>query len=99
MGRPQDSSAFLRGDLSAEAYHDHAVALGLTALLPELAALCPVPERRGSLLDAHRAYLASPAAQRPPSGAPAPAPTAALRPYHLPPHLARLVRGLATGVN
>jgi hypothetical protein len=39
------------------------VALGLQALVPELAALCPALERRQALLEVHRQYLASPAAQ------------------------------------
>lgn len=44
------------------------VSLGLLSVVAELAALHPVPERQALLMAAHRAYLASPAAQEPSAG-------------------------------
>ncbi|GFH29785.1 uncharacterized protein HaLaN_28507, partial [Haematococcus lacustris] len=57
-----ESSAFMRGGVSASTYHDRLLDLGLLGLTAELATLCPLPERRDALLAAHKEYLASPLA-------------------------------------
>ena len=51
----QESGRFLRGDASARDFHTQVVSLGLAALLPELAALCPDADKRNDLLEVHRA--------------------------------------------
>lgn len=51
----QQSALFMRGEASAPAFHSQVVALGLAALLPDLAALCHDAVKRSDLLDAHRA--------------------------------------------
>ncbi|MEW5299479.1 MAG: hypothetical protein WDW36_002493 [Sanguina aurantia] len=63
-----ESGQFGQGLISADAYHDRMVSLGLLSVVAELAALHPVPERQALLMAAHRAYLASPAAQEPSAG-------------------------------
>lgn len=50
----QQSALFMRGEASAQAFHSQVVALGLAALLPHLAALCPDALKRSDLLEAHR---------------------------------------------
>jgi hypothetical protein len=59
-----ESGAFMRGDVPARTFHARMVSLGLLSLAAELAALCPVPERRETLLEAHKAHLAAVAAGR-----------------------------------
>ena len=51
----QQSALFMRGEATAQAFHSQVVALGLAALLPDLAALCPDATKRSHLLEAHRA--------------------------------------------
>ncbi|KAF8068299.1 GLG1 [Scenedesmus sp. PABB004] len=53
----EQSGAYMQGGVSAGAYHKRVVQLGLLALVPQLAALCPDAERRAALLGAHRTYL------------------------------------------
>jgi hypothetical protein len=62
-----ESAQFMRGDVSAGQLHSRMVAYGLLGLVTQLASLCPAGDRRGELLAAHKAYLASPAAQAPSS--------------------------------
>lgn len=50
----QQSSAFMRGGLTATELHRRVVALGAAAVVPELAALCPDANKRAQLLEAHR---------------------------------------------
>lgn len=59
------NKSFMQGVMSVDEYHSHLVQLGLVALVPDLAALCPVPDLRQSLLEAHRRYLTSEEAQDP----------------------------------
>ncbi|KAG2439352.1 hypothetical protein HXX76_004711 [Chlamydomonas incerta] len=61
----QQSLLFMRGELSAEEYHDYMVSLGLLSLTAELVSLLPDAAKRRLLLDVHRAFIASPAAQDP----------------------------------
>lgn len=64
-----DSARFMRGELGAADYHARMVDLGLLGVAAELAALCPNPDRRTALMDAHKAYLAEPGAlSTPPRG-------------------------------
>lgn len=49
-----ESAQFMRGELGAAAYHERLVSLGLLGLTAELAQLCPMPERRDALLEAHK---------------------------------------------
>ena len=55
----QESGRFLRGDASAKGFHTKVVSLGLAALLPELAALCPDATKRNDLLEVHRKTFVS----------------------------------------
>jgi hypothetical protein len=55
----EQSSAFMRGDLTARRYHDLVVGLGLLPLVAQLAELCPDAARREGLLAAHKAFLQS----------------------------------------
>ena len=50
----QKSSLYMRGAAAADAYHAEVVALGLAALLPDLAALCPDQAKRNALLEVHK---------------------------------------------
>ena len=50
----QQSGLFMRGEASAQAFHIQVVSLGLAALLPDLAALCPDATKRTDLLEVHR---------------------------------------------
>lgn len=50
----QKSSLYMRGAAAADAYHAEVVGLGLAALLPDLAALCPDENKRNALLEVHR---------------------------------------------
>lgn len=50
----QQSGLFMRGEASAQAFHSQVVSLGLAALLPDLAALCPDATKRTDLLEVHR---------------------------------------------
>ncbi|KAG2453462.1 hypothetical protein HYH02_001683 [Chlamydomonas schloesseri] len=61
----QQSLLFMRGELSAEEYHDYMVSLGLLSLTAELVSLLPDASKRRLLLDVHRAFIVSPAAQDP----------------------------------
>ncbi|GFR43781.1 hypothetical protein Agub_g4897 [Astrephomene gubernaculifera] len=61
----QQSQKFMRGELSADEYHDYMVSLGLLSLVAELVSLCPDAAKRRLLLDVHRGFIASPAAQDP----------------------------------
>ncbi|GIL46701.1 hypothetical protein Vafri_3620 [Volvox africanus] len=61
----QQSMLFMREELKAEEYHDYMVKLGLLSLVSELVSLCPDPTKRRLLLDVHRAFICSPAAQDP----------------------------------
>jgi len=64
-----DSARFMRGEMSATDYHAHMVDLGLLGVAAELASLCPNPDRRTALMEAHKAYLAAPGAlSTPPKG-------------------------------
>ena len=60
----QDSGRFMRGDASANDFHAQVMSLGLAALLPELAALCPDPVKRSDLLQVHRSTFVSDAAAK-----------------------------------
>lgn len=51
----QQSGLFMRGEANAQAFHSQVVSLGLAALLPDLAALCPDATKRTDLLEVHRA--------------------------------------------
>lgn len=44
----------MRGAAAADAYHAEVVSLGLAALLPDLAALCPDEAKRNALLEVHK---------------------------------------------
>ena len=44
----------MRGDATAQEFHTQVVSLGLAALLPDLAALCPDAAKRTDLLEVHR---------------------------------------------
>ncbi|GLI58515.1 hypothetical protein VaNZ11_000251 [Volvox africanus] len=61
----QQSMLFMREELKAEEYHDYMVKLGLLSLVSELVSLCPDPTKRRLLLDVHRDFICSPAAQDP----------------------------------
>ncbi|EFJ45378.1 hypothetical protein VOLCADRAFT_105930 [Volvox carteri f. nagariensis] len=61
----QQSMFFMRGELTAEEYHDYMVSLGLLSLVAELVSLCPDTTKRRLLLEVHRAFICSPAAQDP----------------------------------
>ena len=50
----QKSGLYMRGAAAASAFHSEVLALGLAALLPDLAALCPDPAKRNALLDVHK---------------------------------------------
>ena len=54
----QQSGLFVRGEASAQAFHSQVVSLGLAALLPDLAALCPDPTKRTDLLEVHKTTFA-----------------------------------------
>ena len=49
-----ESGRFMRGEVTAEAYHRTMVSLNLIKVTPELAALCPDPKKREELMAAHR---------------------------------------------
>lgn len=51
---------------AAESYHAHVISLGLTSLVPQLAALCPDEDKRTALVAAHKRYLE--AEQQPAAG-------------------------------
>uniref|UniRef100_A0A383VLU4 RING-type E3 ubiquitin transferase n=1 Tax=Tetradesmus obliquus TaxID=3088 RepID=A0A383VLU4_TETOB len=53
----EQSGAFMQGGVTAGKYHSHCVELGLTSLVPQLAALCPDADKRGALIAAHKQYL------------------------------------------
>ncbi|KXZ52810.1 hypothetical protein GPECTOR_8g196 [Gonium pectorale] len=61
----QQSLSFMRGELAANEYHDYMVSLGLLSLVAELVSLCPDAAKRRLLLDVHRGFICSPAAQDP----------------------------------
>ncbi|GLC59369.1 hypothetical protein PLESTB_001479000 [Pleodorina starrii] len=61
----QQSMLFMRGELAADEYHDYMVSLGLLSLVAELVSLCPDTTKRRLLLDVHRVFICSPAAQDP----------------------------------
>ncbi|KAK9820561.1 hypothetical protein WJX72_011657 [[Myrmecia] bisecta] len=50
----RESGAFMRGSLPASAFHQEILSLGLAAIVPELAALCPDAQKRNTLLEVHR---------------------------------------------
>ena len=54
----QQSGLFVRGEASAQAFHSQVVSLGLAALLPDLAALCPDATKRTDLLEVHKTTFA-----------------------------------------
>eukprot|EP00850_Spirogloea_muscicola_P009056 SM000050S16981 [mRNA] locus=s50:216870:219941:+ [translate_table: standard] len=55
------SARFRRGEMAARPYYGHIARLGIAHVVPELAALCPVPARGAELMEAHReAMLARP---------------------------------------
>ena len=54
----QQSGLFMRGEASAQAFHHQVVSLGLAALLPDLAALCPDATKRTDLLQVHKTTFA-----------------------------------------
>ena len=58
------SGSFMRGDASAKDFHTQVVALGLAALLPDLAALCPDPLKRSDLLAVHRSTFVAESAAK-----------------------------------
>lgn len=58
------SGLFMRGDASADDFHAQVVSLSLSALLPELAALCPDPTKRSDLLEVHRSTFVTGAAAK-----------------------------------
>ncbi len=60
----QQSGSFMRGDASAKDFHTQVVSLGLAALLPELAALCPDPLKRSDLLSVHRSTFVAESAAK-----------------------------------
>ncbi|DBA67661.1 TPA: hypothetical protein ACH3X2_001255 [Trebouxia sp. C0005] len=60
----QQSGSFMRGDASAKDFHTQVVTLGLAALLPELAALCPDPLKRSDLLAVHRSTFVAESAAK-----------------------------------
>ncbi len=60
----QQSGNFMRGDASAKDFHTQVVSLGLAALLPELAALCPDPLKRSDLLAVHRSTFVAESAAK-----------------------------------
>jgi hypothetical protein len=60
----QQSGSFMRGDASAKDFHTQVVSLGLAALLPELAALCPDPLKRSDLLAVHRSTFVAESAAK-----------------------------------
>ena len=60
----QQSGSFMRGDASAKDFHTQVVSLGLAALLPELAALCPDPLKRNDLLAVHRSTFVAESAAK-----------------------------------
>ena len=60
----QHSGSFMRGDASAKDFHTQVVSLGLAALLPELAALCPDPFKRSDLLAVHRSTFVAESAAK-----------------------------------
>jgi hypothetical protein len=72
-----ESGAFMRGDVPARTFHSRMASLGLLSVAAELAALCPVPERRDALLEAHKAHLAAVASgqSHTPSGRGSPGPS------------------------
>ncbi len=51
----QASGDFMAGRLDAAALHRRTEALGAAALVPDVAALCPDPDKRRELLAAYRA--------------------------------------------
>eukprot|EP00897_Mesotaenium_endlicherianum_P000552 jgi/Mesen1/10498/ME000083S10009 len=51
------SGRFRRGEMSSQAYHGHVVRLGLSYVVPELARLCPDPDKQRELLEAHAAGI------------------------------------------
>ncbi|KAG2498874.1 hypothetical protein HYH03_003066 [Edaphochlamys debaryana] len=61
----QQSMLFMRGELPAEEFHDYMVSLGLLSLVAQLVSLCPDAAKRRTLLDVHKGFIASPAAQDP----------------------------------
>lgn len=65
----QQSGSFMRGDASAKDFHTQVVTLGLAALLPELAALCPDPLKRSDLLAVHRSTFVAESAAKVMDGA------------------------------
>lgn len=60
----QESGRFMRGDASAKDFHSQVISLGLAALLPDLAALCPDPIKRTDLLAVHRSTFVTESAAK-----------------------------------
>ncbi len=56
-----ESARFMRGALSADAYHATVADLGLLGVVGDLAATCPDAEQRRALLNAHMQHAQNPA--------------------------------------
>ncbi|KAJ7521145.1 hypothetical protein O6H91_19G040000 [Diphasiastrum complanatum] len=53
------SSRFRKGEMGSDEFHEHIVRLGLTYIVPELARLCPDPQKQDELLKVHRSRMMS----------------------------------------
>ena len=75
----QDSGQFMAGRLPAATLHSRIQALGMSSLVPDLAALCPDAQKRKELLQVHCDTFQSPS----PSGVRSRPPAAPLLNLHL----------------